>query len=59
MATATHTFGAAGAKHLTLKLSKTARAQMLRTGRLALRIDATYSRGGKRTAHLTLRRSSR
>ena len=59
VATATHTFGAAGAKHLTLKLSKTARAQMLRTGRLALRIDATYSRGGKRTAHLTLRRSSR
>jgi hypothetical protein len=59
VATASHTFGAAGAKHLTLKLSKSARAQLLRSGRLALRIDATYSRGGKRTAHVTLHRSSR
>jgi hypothetical protein len=59
VATATHTFGAAGAKHLTLRLSKAARTQLLRTGRLALRIDVTYSRGGKRTAHVTLRRSAR
>jgi hypothetical protein len=59
VATATHTFRAAGAKHLTLRLSKAARAQLLRTRRLALRVDATYSRGGKRTAHVTLRRSSR
>ena len=59
VATAGHTFGAAGSKHLTLRLSKAARAQLRRTGRLALRIDVTYSRGGKRTAHVTLRRSSR
>jgi hypothetical protein len=59
VATAAHTFGAAGAKHLTLKLSKAARVQLRRTGRLSLRIDVTYSRGGKRTAHVTLRRSSR
>jgi hypothetical protein len=59
VATARHTFGAAGSKHLTLRLSKAARAQLVRTGRLALRIDVTYSRGGKRTAHVTLRRSSR
>jgi hypothetical protein len=59
VATAAQTFGAAGSKHLTLRLSHAARAQLLRTGRLALRIDVTYSRGGKRTAHVTLRRSSR
>ena len=59
VATTSHTFGAAGAKHLTLRLSKAARTQLLRTGRVALRIDVTYSRGGKRTAHVTLRRSSR
>jgi hypothetical protein len=59
VARAAHTFGAAGSKHLTLRLSKSARAQLLRSGRLALRIDVTYSRGGKRTAHATLRRSSR
>jgi hypothetical protein len=59
VATATHTFGAAGSKHLTLRLSSAARAQLQRSGRLALRIDVTYSRGGKRTAHVTLRRSSR
>jgi hypothetical protein len=59
VATTSHAFGAAGSKHLTLRLSNAARAQLLRSGRLALRIDVTYSRGGKRTAHVTLRRSSR
>jgi hypothetical protein len=59
VATTTHTFGATGSKHLTLRLSRAARAQLRRSGRLTLRIDVTYSRGGKRTAHVTLRRSLR
>jgi hypothetical protein len=59
VATTSHTFAAAGSKHLVLRLSAAARAQLRRTGRLALRVDVTYSRGGKRTAHVTLRRSSR
>lgn len=59
VASGRHRFGNAGAAHLTLRLSKTARAR-LRHHDLRLRITVTYSRGGlKKVAHVTLRRSSR
>ena len=59
VATTHHTFGAAGTANLTLNLSRSARAQLRRNKRLGLRIDVKNSQGLMRTAHVTLRRSSR
>ena len=59
VASTSHTFRGAGTARMTLKLSRAARAQLRRAGRLRLSIDVSYSVGDVRTAHVTLRRSSK
>jgi hypothetical protein len=59
VAKATHTFDDPGTAHMTLSLSKSARTQLRRHGRFALRIDVTNSDGLRKTAHVTLRRNSK
>ena len=59
VASARHNYRGPGTARLTLKLSRAARAQLRKAGRLRLTIDVSYSEGDVRTAHVTLRRSSR
>ena len=59
LATKQHTFGAAGVAHLTLTLSRSARTRIRSAKKLALRIDVTNLDGLRRTANVTLRRSSK